>query len=800
MADPVLQGLPDALRAFGNKYGPLLNQYPSDVLAPLMQADYNRVVRGSSPIPSTMTLASGIGGGVKVNRTQDILNAIQSGQTSYQKKPDTGISPGSLFRNAIGDVSSFVRALPRLPAQMYQEVRDLPQAPADIQQALQEGKPLHIFNAPGLRMLPGSMILGQGTHVLAQHPVFSSLDVAPFIDWAAPALGSAALDVASRINEPAVEAAKVWAREARQSLPMSEVARGTSQVFAESQRRAVENSRDVIDALEAKGKPVPDSVKEIIRKQAVESTRTTVGASYGMTRSQLEEQLRPLAEYRANRNGTTVRAETDGLIESNYRPWKIRGGDEILKTEYGYQTDPLMVPKQVEQVVRRFHDNPMRIPGLDPVMKAFRTSVLPLSPRWHINNAITGAVLSAAQLGPSAILDIFDAIKMARATSAGEEGGLPAGVSQGWSSVGDEATQRAANRAAKIDEMGPIALGKARWNGFVDRMYRANGFMDNMYRSLNYLYGQRKGLAEGLTDAEAQAKGIGLANRVLQDWDRQTPFERQILRTVFPFYGWTHHILKYALKYPVDNPVRAAIVSNIAKNEIDDWKTGLPQDFQNYLFWGKDKMGNQKGFNLRGMNPFSDLDTLFTPAGVTKNLNPVAGGFLRQLGLDTFTGKPNLYQNVEYDPSTGRLVAKTPSTPTLLSSVAEGFLPQVGGLRALLGHPNAQQKALAQTNPAAYQQMVLSNFGLPWYRTVNPGLEIAKSEYAAGSAMQQTLTNAIKTGDYKEAKRYPALRGLISQLEQLDKSGALDQYKQQLRAPAGIQDPAQLIASLSGGR
>src|SRR5215510_2998994 len=109
MPPQISQQIPLAFDSFQRKYNQLIPQFGPEALGPLMQLDYNRVIRGAYPIP--------------LNRTADILQAVQTGQTQYQKKPKSG--PLGIFERVGEDLGQFARALPGLPGQLIKEVKAL---------------------------------------------------------------------------------------------------------------------------------------------------------------------------------------------------------------------------------------------------------------------------------------------------------------------------------------------------------------------------------------------------------------------------------------------------------------------------------------------------------------------------------------------------------------------------------------------------------------------------------------------------------------------------------------------------
>lgn len=55
------------------------------------------------------------------------------------------------------------------------------------------------------------------------------------------------------------------------------------------------------------------------------------------------------------------------------------------------------------------------------------------------------------------------------------------------------------------------------------------------------------------------------------------------MKTAFPIYGVQAHSIRYALRYPMDHPLRADLLASTARSELDDNAT-LPSSFLTNLF------------------------------------------------------------------------------------------------------------------------------------------------------------------------------------------------------------------------
>lgn len=533
---------------------------------------------------------------------------------------------------------------------------------------------------------------------------------------------------------------------------------------------------------------------EWLSRRGSEEFVANVLERWGRTEDSLLDQYLPAARVRAGIDPTLdVRAHAVELMKreySRYDPAKIITWPAPRLTGIGENT---WLPKYLAENLQRMH-NPKthQLTSLvDPVMGAFRTSLLPLSPRWHFYNILGGGLMTVLRTDPTVFTKIGAARRMLkeglvpeelRAVMASNEGRLQAELAY----RAGVTSRRLVEEAASSRNMGGIAQGISKTaeatapvrNAFskvIEKSYHVNSLFDDTYRAMAYLYGYDKSITKGLTREASQRAGISLTRKIMQNWDEITPIERSVMRYVFPFYGFMQHIMRYTLSYPFDHPVRTAIMGSFARNEVEDMGTGLPDRFLNSFFLGEpDKDGNVRAVNLAGMNPFSDVSNYFTLAGFMGNLNPVASTVLEHLGLDPLTGGPELYPNLRYDPESGRLAAHSPG---FFSSLIQNTIPQSRVLAGMAGR-SSEFKELLRTNPEAAYRMIRSQAGLPIiFRDVNVPTELTKAELARDEAMQTSFREALSSGQHTQAaKAYPTLGALLGQVRTLQSSGALANY------------------------
>jgi hypothetical protein len=331
-----------------------------------------------------------------------------------------------------------------------------------------------------------------------------------------------------------------------------------------------------------------------------------------------------------------------------------------------------------------------------------------------------------------------------------------------------------------------------------------NGAVDNAFRIMTYLdeydrtFTTSKSLAQNVSDITgddarslqmraARTAGEGAVRRFMYSWDDMTPMERNTMRMIFPFYGFMSHMMRFAYRFAVDHPVRIAVTAGFARNEMNDWKSGLPERLRGMAFPGGQPNNNYvpgtkvKGINMAGWNPFADVANMMTLTGWLSQANPVISTIAEQFGIDPRTGQANLYPTSAYDPETGRLKLQTRNP---LVAAVENLIPQSQVVTSALGL-NPEMESLKRTNPDAAARLQLTSFGIPILaRDVNLSQEAMTAESARSSAYKQALSTMLKSP--KSGTQYPSLEAYRQQILQLQGSNpqALGVF-----TPAGVFDP-----------
>ncbi len=547
---------------------------------------------------------------------------------------------------------------------------------------------------------------------------------------------------------------------------------------------------------------------ELLRQKGARAALDALDAAHTRTYADVMNELRPAAERVAARTGNTVAVEMERLARKSYVRWSdtengfMAGSAKPFKiTEGQFHPDEKLIPRPIANSLNMLAKPPRYSTIFDPILKVFRTSVLPFSPRFHINNIAGGAIFGALE-DPRIFAKGQEGFKLAKAYSdlgkaidSQADYTLSPDVEEIIKAMPDSMKAQMGSFKYSITPdhdfrlKAGAKLGEFAQKAGVDRMMKAGGraidwsfqqneLMDNMYRAMGYLSEHDNALKAGLSPEEAGARGMALANKFQPRWLEMTPMERSVFRVAFPFYAFMSHVFRYAMRYPIDHPWRTAVMANMARAELQDFGTGLPQALASAFFLGSpDKEGNQNVIDIGAANPFRDLGDQLTVAGFLGQTNPIFKTALRQMGYDPQTRGPNLYPEVTYDPKTGRLMAQNPNTLGTLGGLVTDFVPQANILAALTG-TSGNFKQLLASNPEAAQRMLISSAGIPvLWKSVNVPEQAFKAEVTRSNQEKLVLSRAMKTGDYSQAMKWPHLQPIISQLQQLQSQQKLLPYQ-----------------------
>lgn len=478
--------------------------------------------------------------------------------------------------------------------------------------------------------------------------------------------------------------------------------------------------------------------------------------------------------YRAHKENPSldVMAHAHKLAQREYMKFDPYDIFPFMKGRLtGFPSNDVYLPKVVASTIKRyFNDSPgFFAQAASPIVNTFRTSVLALSPRWHVYNVFGGLVMMLARTDPFTIWKYY--------SQAREYLRNPSSIPQTFRGELGKAElyqhellyQRGGTLGLmdKAKKASPL-FGQVADTGekLVKLSFKGNQIVDDIYRTMSYLYGYDKAMNKGMSRAEATKAGVELSRKIMPDWNALTPIERNQIRAVLPFYGFMSHVMRYVFTYPYDHPVRASILANFAEAELTDLGEATPQYFMELIGYGStDEEGNRRYAATGGWNPFADVADLMTFAGLVRSTNPLIATAAEQVGL-TDQGMASAYPDVVYDSQTGRLRVQSGNP---FATLFANTLPQAD-LIAQLANPTSRLNQLRARDPEVADAIMRGAVGIPnLTRKENIQSRQIQAEMSRQKDQDQRRADALRTGIYSQAKEYPQLREYFAQLAELQK-------------------------------
>ena len=310
------------------------------------------------------------------------------------------------------------------------------------------------------------------------------------------------------------------------------------------------------------------------------------------------------------------------------------------------------------------------VKGLDRIVGAWKTSVLPLMPRWHMANVVgNGLAVTVGNDVPLSVMlasrgevrralrnpanrvearlrDNSTAAEVVRGTKKERllnDPTLPKPPEAAWS--------QAVNRVPGVEGY------RRNFNKVTDASYKANATVDNAAHL--WVYASKKLQRERtLAELDADVKAGRVTKRdadqlrskemtdeqimdealaIAGDFKSMPRYQHQVLRRIFPFVAWYKHITKFVMKrMPFDSPYRSAWMFKVA--DMYDDPENRPGWMQSSL-----QFGNGMSVNLGAYSPFAGgsmfASPLLDPQSATSALSPVIQAPLNLGGYNTQQGR-----------------------------------------------------------------------------------------------------------------------------------------------------------------
>lgn len=376
--------------------------------------------------------------------------------------------------------------------------------------------------------------------------------------------------------------------------------------------------------------------------------------------------------------------------ELNARGLEAWSPTGLFETATQIGPDTLVMPKPLFDSFRNYYtpkkwERLFEI-GYDPLTRAFKTVVLPLSVSWNVGNAVTNMLMATIGGG----VDPFTLAKEIGSTLAEHR-------RTGEWNAPDRVFSTGATHEA-LDFLGgkvPKDMGRVRRaahvantpiRGLAQTGYKVNETIDNVFRSAVYNAKIHKGYSPEVA--------MKMSLRAMGDFTKMTPFERSVVRRAVPFYAWLRHMSQTALRLPIEHPFRTAWVLSMS-NEFADpqaWEGLLPSFMQGFV-----PLGGDSALSVQNFMPFSNPFAIKNLGG---NLSPQIKMLLANLpgsparGINAFTGRPYSRR-----PGTGRtdeFGRELPTAPSILEQLRQ-IPPQARLFDALTGRKDVARYESGQT-------------------------------------------------------------------------------------------------------
>lgn len=356
--------------------------------------------------------------------------------------------------------------------------------------------------------------------------------------------------------------------------------------------------------------------------------------------------------------------------------------------EQGIQGTQL-IPKSVARTIDAYskdHSNMLQR-ALAKTTDPWRALVLTASPKFYVNHMVGHVILGAVQ-GVS-LKQWAEAWNEAKGGFANYPELTKQGIYERESGMPSSMIPFADMSQARATDgfVGAVREGQQKLNNAVNTV-------DAFAKTALALKGQAAGLSREDSLHFAQQAGV--------DYSALSPFERQVVRSVIPFYSFEKGVLKIVMQYPLDHPVAANVLMQTGRLQqhwaVDSKGNPLPSAYQDMV-----KVPGIGNVNLKNLTPFKDVSSLVTPGGLVNSLQ-----FAVKAGIETGLGvaPPGVKAGVKVGP-TGNLVPDVPLLPTLANSL--DATPQ-GALLSGIGE-NPAQAAESFAGLPTVKQSTVDNAG-----------------------------------------------------------------------------------------
>lgn len=358
-------------------------------------------------------------------------------------------------------------------------------------------------------------------------------------------------------------------------------------------------------------------------------------------------------------NGWAQNVPADGVVPDGwvrFRPSKQGVAAIMLNAEdrlAGATPRDLMMPASLVRTLKWMtHDYDNIVTrSIAKVTSPWRAVVLTASPKWYFNNLVGNVIMASAQ-----------GVRMSDWLTAWRKSGLTAGDiwKEAWyrrypeldprlkrislagearaesvaggmlpRGTGPRSSFRQAKREAEQAGKGRIGQGTEVLREVGEHAQRFNQVFDEWARAALFEKEFRRLKKAGWSETQAAEKAVDMAVKGLVDYTNLTPFERQIVRTLIPFYAWQKGIFEMASRLAIDHPARVRVTMMLGQvnNELQrEEMAEMPDAYKGLI-----PLPGDRFLRTQSMNPFADAASVIDPDRIRDSFNPFINVFLNRI-------------------------------------------------------------------------------------------------------------------------------------------------------------------------
>ncbi len=281
---------------------------------------------------------------------------------------------------------------------------------------------------------------------------------------------------------------------------------------------------------------------------------------------------------------------------------------------------------------------------------------------------------------------------------------------------------------------------------------------------------------------------LNQVNRYFHNYDKATPFERKIIRNIFPYAKFFRHSVELGTRFPFEHPLKGQVMKRLGDTAIRDtkqqlkewgfdWESDVPAHMQDSIpmYLDEDPETGEKRvwmYNTKGPNPFSALSGYVGEQAI-QMLNPVVKAAIEStIGINLFTrerfrGAVSTFVGREVDPRTGQITESFNSPgfgesflrqfwpyQAVRELVANGRIPtDTATLLDMAAHGGEGNMSAWEYGDNGYPRTKPQRFGrlTPFVRTVMPAPQALQPRTKSKKSADRGIINSQLNDLYQRA-------------------------------------------------